>query len=333
MLPPFSTVSQNYVLCLDTLGQDRIYSDHQIAEVFQLAWLFKNMWDAKEEALLTADRERRMKERAELKEYIEKDGPKIIEDEKNYVSSKTADEATEDKDFMEKYYRFCFLTTQIVKGVLCDLLKTYPQYSIPKYSQIFLALFYLLKIPRNQLCYPNTNILNWKVAKGRINNELIQQIAEFNPRGPKDVAPPKYMLVNKILTLVSDLKEEEVEQNAYLMAQLLRWVKYAVEIRMEDIKRRKVKYLQLLEARANQQKQNDELVKEKEESLAKAREEAKASWKAPEPKEGEDASSTVIAEFKFDDEGFLKEWDAAHPSIVIEDVPAPDKDNDYEEAA
>jgi hypothetical protein len=287
------------------------------------------MWDAKEEALLSSDKEKRIKERADIKDYIEKELPKVLEEEKSYIATKNAEDPAEEKEFMEKFHRFTFLTQQITKGYPSEILKQYANYHVCKYPQIFLSLFYLLGISRAEVCYENTNLLSWRVARDLINSKLLQKIGEYKVRGAKEEAPPKYMMINKILPLVADLKEEEVEVNYYLLAQLLRWIRGAVEIRLEDIKRRKTKYQQMMDTRANQEKQNEEIKKERDDALAKAREEAKNNVKPVEPKEGED--QPAVQEPKFDEEAFLKDWDSAHPTISVEELPKPDKDADFEE--
>lgn len=328
-LAPYQFTLSNFVLCIDSLGQDREFREEQISKSFELVWLFKTMWDAKEEALLTADKEKRIKERNDMKDFLDKDLQRITEEEKTYVSQKTNDENEADREFMEKFYKCVFMMQQITKGFVAETIKQYPQYHVPKYPQIFQTVFYLLGIKREQICVEGTNTLDWRLAKKFITPSLLQKIAEFKIRGPKENAPPKYMMINKIMPLLADLKEEEVEVNYYAMAQLLKFVKSATEIRIEDIKRRRVKYQQLQETRANQEKQNEEIKKERDDALNKAVEEAKNSAKPAEPKEGEEPQPPT--EFKFDEQAFLKEWDTAHPMIAMEELPKPDKDADYEE--
>lgn len=57
---PFKTFKEEYVLCLDTLGQDRKFSDDEKRFSLETVQAYKEAWEAQEIASLTADRDRKL---------------------------------------------------------------------------------------------------------------------------------------------------------------------------------------------------------------------------------------------------------------------------------
>lgn len=56
-MDPFKTVDQKYVVCLDTMGQDRKFTDEQKRFALQTVNRYIACWEAEEKAALEADRE------------------------------------------------------------------------------------------------------------------------------------------------------------------------------------------------------------------------------------------------------------------------------------
>lgn len=59
---PYKTFKEEYIICLDTLGQDRQFSDDEKRFTLQTILDYKNAWEAQEEACLTADRDRKLEQ-------------------------------------------------------------------------------------------------------------------------------------------------------------------------------------------------------------------------------------------------------------------------------
>lgn len=319
-LSPYIKTTNNYVLCFDTMGQDRVYTEKQISDSIDITMQLVTIWEKKEEEMLTHDMKMRLGERERIKQYLQSNATKIEEEEAQYMKSKMESAKPDDKEFIEKYYAYCYATQSLTGGIYAELLLTYPEYHIIKYQQVFQALLFLLGYTRSEVCFLNTNNLNWRDAKKYINQELLDKMKQYQVRGAKEVELPKYMIINKIMLLISDLKEEDIKPTYYIIALIIKWIKTSIEIRMEDIKRRKQRYQQILDNRANQEKQNEEIQKEREDALAKAKE-AKSALDHSVSKESNG----------FKEEEFLAEWNASHPSVLVEEPPKPDMDADYEE--
>ena len=57
---PFKTFKEEYVICLDTLGQDREFTDDEKRFALETILAYKEAWEASEIACLTADRDRKL---------------------------------------------------------------------------------------------------------------------------------------------------------------------------------------------------------------------------------------------------------------------------------
>ena len=57
-----------------------------------------------------------------------------------------------------------------------------------KYPRIWQSLFYILKIPKEEICEPGTNKLRWKIAKKWVKPEtkLWDMMTEFEGMGSKN---------------------------------------------------------------------------------------------------------------------------------------------------
>ena len=59
-------------------------------------------------------------------------------------------------------------------------------YNVIKWRKIFQSLFYLLGYCREDVCERDTNRLDWKKAKGFINNQFLHELVSYEPTGPKE---------------------------------------------------------------------------------------------------------------------------------------------------
>lgn len=57
---PFKTFKEEYIICLDTLGQDRQFSDDEKRFTLETIKAYREAWEAREIASLTADRDRKL---------------------------------------------------------------------------------------------------------------------------------------------------------------------------------------------------------------------------------------------------------------------------------
>ena len=88
-LQEYLTVEKKFILCLDTLGQDRIFTDEEKSFIFEIASCIKNSWENLEKNLLLKDRDLRLNQ-------LEKE---IMFNDPNYVEKYEGDLELYLKDF------------------------------------------------------------------------------------------------------------------------------------------------------------------------------------------------------------------------------------------
>jgi len=57
---PFTSTEEKFVVCLDTLGQDRQFSDAERRFVLTTIQTYKKIWEAEQKGNLTRDRDERL---------------------------------------------------------------------------------------------------------------------------------------------------------------------------------------------------------------------------------------------------------------------------------
>lgn len=68
---PYIVKKKSYVVCLDTLGQDREFSEDQRRFILDTVRKFIQLWEEKERRFLTRDRDLRLEAIENEKEYID----------------------------------------------------------------------------------------------------------------------------------------------------------------------------------------------------------------------------------------------------------------------
>lgn len=113
---PFITKKKQYVVCLDTLGQDREFTDDQRRFVLETIKNFRGIWEEKERQNLTHDRDHRLGELDFEREWIEQtENIALAEEEDKYAEDGVTQKDNEgngfpDEESKELYNRLMRLT-------------------------------------------------------------------------------------------------------------------------------------------------------------------------------------------------------------------------------
>jgi len=95
-----------------------------------------------------------------------------------------------------------------------------------------------MQIDHDTICEPHSNRLFWKTAKRHIDS-LCQKIAEYKMLGKKESEFRGFQTINYCEKLVNDYTQEEVDAYHAGFGKLFKWLKAAIELRKQDIIRRK----------------------------------------------------------------------------------------------
>lgn len=111
-----------------------------------------------------------------------------------------------------------------------------------KYPKIIQTLFYLLKYKqRDVLCHRGTNALSWKKAKIFVNSDLFERMNDYQNTviGPKDDFFREYEKLRFLQQNLQGVNLEQLDEYSVALGKLYRWIMFAMEIRMEDIRQRR----------------------------------------------------------------------------------------------
>ena len=87
-IKPFATTEQSFVVCIDTLGQDRELTNDQKRFALETVSKFKDTWEQFENTKLLADRDMRMQIVEEDKEWAGENLEKLQKEEETYIDEK-----------------------------------------------------------------------------------------------------------------------------------------------------------------------------------------------------------------------------------------------------
>ena len=117
----------------------------------------------------------------------------------------------------------------------------FAQSTVIKFPRLWQSLFYLLAVPKADLCEPDTNKLKWKHAKAQLEPKahLLQKILDYECQGPKDAEYAYYQTINFVEKNVEGLHPEDVDSySSAIMGRLLKWLTGALKLRKQDVTRR-----------------------------------------------------------------------------------------------
>lgn len=116
---------------------------------------------------------------------------------------------------------------------------SFKDYKVIKMTRIFQSVFYFLGYNREDLSEVGTNKIFWKSAKNLWDDNLFKKIKEYTPYGSKEAEYKRYWLINFIEKNLAGLDMEVVEEYNVSLAKLFKWLQTTIEMRKEDIVKRK----------------------------------------------------------------------------------------------
>lgn len=326
-LGEYTKEDKKLILALDTLGQDRIFTEAEIKYIQEIATTIRDFIQLLEQKLLEKDRNIRID--FEKKEVEIKAMDIFSEEKKETLLANVVTDYFASEEFKEKN-----ITDEVLKGIDGDLAKAsyissiiyneglsqnlsvFGYFEFVEYEKIFQNLLYFVKTEPVLINEPMTNKLQWKTAKKEWKT-FLTKLQEFQPRGPKpDEVNPIFKL-NKIKANLESVleKKEEVKEYSFSLYQLVDYVLLLIKIRYDDIIQRFTCVSEKKEEREKVLKQNAEIDRERE----KIKEQVNV------PQIGENGEP-----IEFDLEEALIKFDQANPQFEVPEDVDYDLDLDYD---
>lgn len=342
----FETNENKYVVCLDTLGQDRPFTEEEKEFVLENIQYYSDNWTRIENLGLKKDIEERHKTFLKDKDYIEGEHANTIAAEEEKFIEDYFDGLEEQLEGDARAEKTPEIRQKFLLEKLCgeewkkEILK-FRNYQVIRFTRFFQSLFYFLGQTREEICEEGTNKLFWKIAKNKLNDGIFETMEKYSPVGPKDAEFKRYQLLNFIEKNIEGITIEDIEQYSYVLSRLFKWLTTSIEMRKDDIIKRKE--IKEKEREDREQAQADH--KEWEENRQKAMEEAKQAFDEKLAEEEANKTQEVDEENKdeennteqqpeekpvFDEKGFYETYDVENVEPKIPEEVVDDIDNDYE---
>lgn len=190
----FDTIEEKYVVCIDTLGQDRELTDDQKRLILATVKNFKDVWERTEKENLTRDRNRKLEIMEIDKEFLDNEAQKLLDEEEKHIEElhsamREGDAVVDDelKELQTKQARLHFIAK--LYGEREDWKKNLyhiKEFKVLKIPRVLQSIFYLLHYERENICEKGTNKFFWKKAKHLVNDHFIHKLTEYRVLGPKD---------------------------------------------------------------------------------------------------------------------------------------------------
>jgi hypothetical protein len=338
-LQDFNKYEKKLILSLDTLGQDREFTEEEKKLIYRAAKTIKTTWEKLEEKLLLKDRDLKMEVddlNKLLYEMYSYDKLLLEEDKyiKEHFDSENFKENPIKDDKMKQIETELIKAKFIIKSFFEDenietIFLKFAEFEFVKFETLFQNILYFIGVNNKDINEENTNKLEWKKAKQFWNVKILEKLRDYYPIGPKPGKVNPYSYVNRIMNSIENLstRREEIRAESFVLDRLLEFMLLILKIRRENIFNRREEITELMEKRnvaiAN--------YKEREERRARDLEEARNSFTTShnvDDGEGEEQNNQDVQEFN--GEEFLKKWDEENPEIEIPEELFYDEDGDFE---
>ena len=283
-LQDYDKEDKNIYICLDTLGQDRIFSEEEIKYIKKVGANIKQSLEQLEQNLLEKDRDIRIKfldQEAKIKteekysdeKFEECINTRILQyyasDE--YKSKGVTDEIT--KAFEGDLEKMRYLKKLIIEGECLNILLTFQDFEFVENIKVFQNLFYFAKINPLDINENKTNKLEWKKAR-KLWNQIFPYIQEYNPVGAKPEPIKQIYKLNKIKENLEKClqKRDEIKTYSQTLVMLMDLILHIIKVRHDDIIDRLCKIAVYKDKREKIIKENKEIEEERQKIIDAAKE-------------------------------------------------------------
>ena len=283
-LQGYDKEDKNIYLCLDTLGQDRIFTEEEIKYIKKVGANIKQSLENIEQNLLEKDRDIRIKfldDEARIKAEEKYSDEKFDECVNTRISQYYASEEYKSKGITDDTARsfegdlekMRYLKKLIIEGECLNILLTFQDFEFVEHIKAFQNLFYFAKINPLDINENKTNKLEWKKAR-KFWSEIFPYIQEYNPIGAKPEPVKQIYKLNKIKENLETClqKREEMKTYSQTLIMFIDLILHIIKVRHDDIIDRICKIAVYKDKREKIIKENKEIDEERQKIIDAAKE-------------------------------------------------------------
>ena len=282
-LQDYEKEDKNIYICLDTLGQDRIFSDEEIKYIKKVGGNIRKSLEDLEQSLLEKDRDIRIKfldEETKIKTEEKYSDEKFEECLNNRISQYyTSDEykskgITDEnaKAFEGDLEKMRYLKKLIIEGDSLNILLTFQDFEFVEHIKVFQNLFYFAKTNPLDINENKTNKLEWKKARNFWKN-IFPYIQSYDPVGPKPEQIKQIYKLNKIKENLEAClqKRDEIKAYSQMIVMLIDLILHIIKLRHDNIIDRICKIAVYKDKRDKIIKENNEIEEERQKIIEAAK--------------------------------------------------------------
>jgi hypothetical protein len=106
---PFECIKEAFVVCIDTLGQDRELTPDERRFALSTVKSFKEIWERTEKESLTKDRDRQLAVLESDKEFMDNESAKVQDEEDRYVEEELRVDIEKDPELFDEELKDLYL--------------------------------------------------------------------------------------------------------------------------------------------------------------------------------------------------------------------------------
>ena len=283
-LQDYDKEDKNIYICLDTLGQDRVFTEEEIKYIKKVGANIKQSLEQLEQNLLEKDRDIRIKfldDEAKIKTEEKYSDEKYEECINTRISQYYASDEYKSKGITDDIARafegdlekMRYLKKLIIEGECLNILLTFQDFEFVEHIKAFQNLFYFAKINPLDINENKTNKLEWKKAR-KFWNQVFPYIQEYNPVGAKPEPIKQIYKLNKIKENLETClqKKEEIKAYSQSLILLIDLILHIIKVRHDDIIERICKIAVYKDKREKIIKENKEIEEERQKIIDAAKE-------------------------------------------------------------
>ena len=283
-LQDYDKEDKNIYICLDTLGQDRIFSEEEIKYIKKVGANIRQSLEQLEQNLLEKDRDIRIKfldEETQLKAEEQYSDEKFEEIANNHITQYYSSEEYKSKGITDEkakmfegnLEKMSYLKKLIIDGKSLNILLTFQDFEFVEHIKVFQNLFYFCQINPLDINENKTNKLEWKKAR-KLWNQIFPYIQAYNPIGPKPEQIKQIYKLNKIKEILETClqKREEIKTYSQTLVMLLDLILHIIQVRHDNIIDRICKIALYKDKREKIIKENNEIEEERQKIIDAAKE-------------------------------------------------------------
>ena len=283
-LQDYDKEDKNIYICLDTLGQDRVFTEEEIKYIKKVGANIKQSLEQLEQNLLEKDRDIRIKfldDEAKIKTEEKYSDEKYEECINTRISQYYASDEYKSKGITDDIARafegdlekMRYLKKLIIEGECLNILLIFQDFEFVEHIKAFQNLFYFAKINPLDINENKTNKLEWKKAR-KFWNQVFPYIQEYNPVGAKPEPVKQIYKLNKIKENLETClqKKEEIKAYSQTLILLIDLILHIIKVRHDDIIERICKIAVYKDKREKIIKENKEIEEERQKIIDAAKE-------------------------------------------------------------